>query len=124
MVSCSVCKTELRRETKTVEKIAHTPGEAVKENETAATVDAEGGYDTVVYCAICSEELSRAHVTLEKLTPDPTEPADPTDPTDSSDTGNRLCKYCGRDHSGSFIQRIIGFFHSILYFFAHLFGKM
>ncbi len=118
VVSCSVCKTELRRETKTVEKIAHTPGEAVKENETAATVDAEGGYDTVVYCAICSEELSRAHTVIEKLPPEPTEPTAPSDADDS------LCKYCGRDHSGSFWQRIIGFFHSILYFFAHLFGKM
>lgn len=124
VVSCSVCGTELSRETKAVEKIAHTPGEAVRENETAATVDAEGGYDTVVYCAICGEELSCVHVTLEKLSPDPTEPADPIDPTDSTDTENGPCKYCGRDHSGSFIQRIIGFFHLILYFFAHLFRKM
>ena len=146
VVSCTVCGTELSRETKTIEKTAHTPGEAVRENEiaatcsaegsydevvscsvcrtTAATVDAEGGYDTVVYCAICGEELSCVHVTLEKLSPDPTEPADPIDPTDSSDTENGPCKYCGRDHSGSFIQRIIGIFHLILYFFAHLFGKM
>ena len=64
----------------------------------------------------------------------PTQPDDPTDPTtDPEDpttepttepaSGNDLCKWCGEDHSGSFWQRIIGFFHSILYFFAHLFGR-
>ena len=34
-----------------------------------------------------------------------------------------LCKWCGKDHSVSFWQRIVGFFHNILYFFAHLFGR-
>ena len=34
------------------------------------------------------------------------------------------CKFCGKDHSGSFWQRMTGFFHRIFYFFAHLFGKM
>ena len=71
----------------------------------------------------------------------PTQPDDPTDPTtdptepvtDSTESttepttepadGDDLCKWCGEDHSGSFWQRIIGFFHSILYFFAHLFGR-
>ena len=33
------------------------------------------------------------------------------------------CKWCGEDHSVSFWQRIVGFFHNIIYFFAHLFGK-
>ena len=36
--------------------------------------------------------------------------------------GDNKCKWCGKDHSGSFWQRIVGFFHRILYFFAHLFG--
>lgn len=31
-------------------------------------------------------------------------------------------RWCGKDHSGSFWQRIVGFFHAIFYFFAHLFG--
>ena len=31
-----------------------------------------------------------------------------------------VCKYCGQYHSNAFIR----FIHSILYFFAHLFGKM
>ena len=34
-----------------------------------------------------------------------------------------LCKWCGERHDGSFWQRIVGFFHNILYFFAHLFGR-
>ena len=34
-----------------------------------------------------------------------------------------LCKWCEKDHSGSFWQKIVGFFHALLYFFAHLFGK-
>ena len=97
-----------------IPQIAHTPGAAVIENEVAATFDKEGGYDTVVYCSICGEELSREHTVIEKLTPDPTDPTDP-------DKG--LCKYCGQDHSGSFWQRIVGFFHAILYFILHLFGK-
>lgn len=40
----------------------------------------------------------------------------------SSDDGNR-CKYCGQVHEG-FWGKIVGFFHKIAYFFAHLFGKM
>ena len=36
--------------------------------------------------------------------------------------GVELCKFCGRDHSGSFLQKILGAIHSVLYFFAHLFG--
>ncbi len=44
---------------------------------------------------------------------------------ESGETPNpNACKYCGKDHSGSFIQRFVGFFHKIAYFFAHLFGKM
>lgn len=56
--------------------------------------------------------------TIPVITPD--DPTDPTNPDDHSDDG--LCKWCGKDHSGSFWQRIVGFFHNILYFFAHLFG--
>lgn len=97
----------------TIPQIAHTPAAAVKENEVAATPEAEGGYDTVVYCSICGEELSREHTVLEKLTPDPVKP---------SDSEGALCKWCGEDHSGSFWQKIVGFFHRVLYFFAHLFG--
>lgn len=47
--------------------LGHTPGDAVKENEVAATVKSEGSYDSVVYCTVCKEELSREKVTVEKL---------------------------------------------------------
>ncbi|MCR5783311.1 MAG: FAD-dependent oxidoreductase [Clostridia bacterium] len=33
-----------------------------------------------------------------------------------------LCKWCGKPHEG-FFGKILGFFHSILWFFAHLFGR-
>ena len=45
---------------------AHTPREAVRENEVAATCKDPGGYDEVVYCAVCGEELSRTARTVEK----------------------------------------------------------
>ncbi len=43
---------------------AHVPGEAARENETAATCTGVGGYDEVSYCSVCGEELSRTHVTV------------------------------------------------------------
>lgn len=49
---------------------------------------------------------------------DPTNPADPTEPT-----GNNICKWDNVDHGTSFWGRLVRFFHSILYFFAHLFGR-
>lgn len=36
--------------------------------------------------------------------------------------GDNLCKWCGEPHTG-FCGIFVNFFHSILYFFAHLFGK-
>ena len=43
---------------------AHTAGEAVRENETAATCEQDGSYDSVVYCTACGEEVSRETVTV------------------------------------------------------------
>ena len=45
-------------------------------------------------------------------------PALPEPPDES-----KLCKYCHKDHGATPVGRIIGFFHSILYFFSNLFGK-
>ena len=47
-----------------------------------------------------------------------------TDPTEDPDepAGENLCKWCGEAHEGVW-GKLVGFFHSILYFFAHLFGK-
>ena len=36
---------------------------------------------------------------------------------------SNVCKYCGQIHPNTFVGRFIKFFHSIAYFFAHLFGK-
>ena len=63
---CSVCN-EILVAQETVDALGHTPGDAVKENEVAATVKSEGSYDSVVYCTVCKEELSREKVTVEKL---------------------------------------------------------
>lgn len=53
---------------------------------------------------------------------------EPETPDESAGTetpeGSNLCKYCHQDHGSSIWGRIVAFFHSILYFFAHLFGKM
>lgn len=49
---------------------------------------------------------------------DPESQVEPTEPQSS------LCKYCKQDHGKTFVGRLIAFIHSILYFFAHLFGKM
>ena len=42
----------------------HVPGEAVTENEVAASCTTDGSYDSVVYCTDCGEELSRETVTV------------------------------------------------------------
>ncbi len=39
----------------------HTPGTAVKENETASTCKVKGGYDMVVRCTVCNEILESTH---------------------------------------------------------------
>ncbi|MBE6719381.1 MAG: hypothetical protein E7571_01840 [Ruminococcaceae bacterium] len=45
----------------------HTPGEAVRENEVAATCTTDGSYDEVVYCTECGEEISRETKTIDAL---------------------------------------------------------
>ena len=52
------------------------------------------------------------------------DPATPEDPSQNEEPAQdaQLCSWCQEDHSGSFLQRIVGFFHSVLYFWAHLFG--
>jgi hypothetical protein len=57
------------RQTKTEEiaQLDHTPGDPVRENETAATCEEAGGYDEVVTCTVCGEEISREHVTVDAL---------------------------------------------------------
>ena len=45
----------------------HKPAEAVRENEVAATCEAAGSYDEVVYCSVCKAELSRENKTIDAL---------------------------------------------------------
>ena len=58
---------ETQTKTETISALGHTAGEAVRENEAAATCEGEGSYDLVVYCSVCGKELSREHVTVEVL---------------------------------------------------------
>ena len=60
----------------------HTPREAVKEREIAATCSSAGSYDMVVYCDVCGEEISRVTYTTDKL-----------QHTDNNDDG--VCDECG-----------------------------
>ena len=45
----------------------HTPADAVRENEVAATCTTVGSYDEVVYCSVCKAEISRTQKTIDKL---------------------------------------------------------
>ena len=49
------------------EALGHTAGEAVRENEIAATCTEDGSYDEVIYCTVCGEELSRNAVIVDAL---------------------------------------------------------
>ncbi len=62
--TCSRCDYSTYAE---IPALGHTPGEAVHENEVAATYEAEGSYDEVIYCTVCGEELSRTRKTSDKL---------------------------------------------------------
>ena len=59
------------------------------------------------YCDFCGKNLNG-----------PDEPVDPG----NEQTGEK-CKYCDEVHGNDFMGRLTKFFHSILYFFAHLFGR-
>lgn len=43
----------------------HTEGEAVTENNVAATCTEDGSYDTVIYCTVCEAEVSRKTTVVE-----------------------------------------------------------
>lgn len=58
----------------------HSPAEAVKENEVAATCK-NGSYDSVVYCKICNRELSRVRKIIPAVVPHSIE--------------NGVCTVCG-----------------------------
>ena len=49
-----------------LEKIPHTPGDVVTENEIAPSCTNLGSYDNAVYCTVCKTELSRTTQTTNK----------------------------------------------------------
>ena len=59
--TCSVCGDTY---TESIEATGHTEGDAVIENEVAATCTETGSYDSVVYCSVCGAEISRETVTV------------------------------------------------------------
>lgn len=50
--------------TKVIPAAGHSPAEAVKENEVAATCETAGSYEEVVYCSVCHAELSRETINI------------------------------------------------------------
>ena len=67
-VFCENCGVEIeRRNEETLAMLEHTPGEPVRENESAATCEAAGSYDTATYCVSCGDVLTRETVTTEAL---------------------------------------------------------
>ncbi|MBQ7637463.1 MAG: hypothetical protein IJS90_01005, partial [Clostridia bacterium] len=77
----------------------HTPAEAVRENEVAATCSSDGSYDSVVYCSVCEAELSRDPVNV---------PSDPdahvwgewavSTPGTCTEDGVEI-RFCEKDHN-------------------------
>ena len=51
--------------------------------------------------------------------PDPGQPENPDNGNGNNEPAANLCKWCGKDHSDGFFQKIVAFFHNI---FAKLFG--
>ena len=70
------------------------------------------------YATLTAAEARYAELKAAETPTDPAGPADPTDPS-----GDNICKWDNVDHGTSLWGRIVKFFHSILYFFAHLFGR-
>ena len=83
----------------------------------------------VTNAGVLTEAIARYNeLKAQAETPtDPTDPTDPgntTEPTDpATPSGDNICKWDNVDHGTSFWGRLVRFFHSILYFFAHLFGR-
>ena len=93
---CAECGKVAVSVKKTLPKTGHTPGEAVKENETAATCTQDGGYDLVIKCTVCGEEISREHVALEKTGHSAGEPVveNEIEATGEREGGYDLVVYC------------------------------
>ena len=62
---CNSCGRVIEAQ-ETIEALGHTPGEAVKENEKAASCAEAGSYDSVIKCTVCGQEISRDTITVDK----------------------------------------------------------
>ena len=64
VVKCTVCRSELSKESKIIEKTDHTPGEPTEENTVAPTCTKNGSYDLVTKCTAekCGEVITTEHV--------------------------------------------------------------
>ena len=106
-------------------------GQISRDVITEATADAEG---LARYTATVSFGDRTYTDTFDKAipasgTPDqPDQPDNPDNPDNPDDPGSpdqpageKICKWCGEVHTGVW-GRIVGFFRSVVYFFAHLFG--
>ena len=72
----------------------HTPSEAVRENEVAATCEVDGSYDEVVYCSVCHAEISRETTTVPAIGHDWDEGTVTTTPTCTTDgVRTYICKH-------------------------------
>ena len=100
-------------------------GQISREVVSEATADADG---LARYTATVTLEGRTYTDTFDKAIPagtpdqpDTPDDPDPTDPTEDP-AGEKQCKWCGEVHTGIW-GKLVGFFHGILYFFAHLFGR-
>ena len=107
--------------------VEYTDGSKAKIDEARAAYDALTAAQKALvenYGVLTAAEARYAELKAAAETPDdPTNPTEPENPPTPADDEN-ICKYCGEDHGTSFWGKIVAFFHSILYFFAHLFGRM
>ena len=103
-------------------------GEVEYTDESKAKIDdARAAYDALTddqkalvenYNTLTAAEARYAELKAAAEQPvGPTEPENPDEPEKDN-----TCKWCGEQHTG-FWGRFVKYFHSILYFFAHLFGK-
>ncbi len=98
---CTVCGGVVKAGEE-IPALGHTPGEAVKENEVAATETEDGSYDSVVYCSVCSAEMSRETIAVPATGPAACEHTDTglqnakaATCTEAGYTGDLVCTDCG-----------------------------
>ena len=114
-VKCAVCGEPISTNEEVIPANGHTPGGRVGTKQPTAT---ENGYTGDLVCAVCGRTIERGEtIPATGGTPDTPDPSDP-----SGLSGDNICKWDDKDHGTSFWGRLVKFFHTILWFFAHLFG--